>query len=74
MTCKECKFWEPIVDEPMLAENNGISRGTCHRLPPTVTTLIVPEVNKITQQMIPQIIDRTAFPVTMEDAWCGEAV
>jgi hypothetical protein len=69
--CKDCDFWVPIEEDPVLAENNGIKRGTCHCLPPAVTTLVVPEVNAITQQMRPNMIDRTVWPITTSASWCA---
>lgn len=71
LKCKNCDFWVPIEQVPVLAENNGATQGHCHCLPPMVTTLVVPEVNKITQQMVPHLIDRTSWPITTSDGWCG---
>lgn len=72
LTCKDCYFWKIIKEDPALAENNGIERGTCHCSPPSVTTLVVPEINSL-RQMVPQVIDRTAFPITTSEGWCGQA-
>ena len=74
MTCKECKFWEEIKEEPKIAENNGIVRGYCHRYPPVPTPLAMPVVNKITQQVIPQITEMSIWPMTQSIQWCGEGI
>ncbi len=72
MTCKDCKFWKEIETEPEIAVNNGIIRGFCHRFPPVPTPIVMPVVNKITQQVIPQITEMSIWPMTQADQCCGE--
>ncbi len=70
--CKDCKWWELIEDGPELAQNNAVERGRCHRMPPTATPIVMPTINKITRQMIPQVIETTTWPITLPVMWCGE--
>ena len=72
MTCEECKDWEPITDGPVLAGNNGIQRGRCHCRAPVATPVVMPQINKITQQLIPQVLELTLWSITLPDMYCGE--
>ncbi|HEC62287.1 MAG TPA: hypothetical protein ENI27_08545 [bacterium] len=72
--CKDCDFWEPITGVPALAVNNGIERGRCRRYPPKATSVVMPQVNKITRQVTPQILESTARPITADVMGCGEFV
>lgn len=70
--CKRCNWWEPIKEPVVLAENNGLERGRCHCKPPVATPIMIPQVNKITQQVTPQVIESTIWPITTSVMWCGE--
>lgn len=72
MTCKQCKFWEEIKEEPVIAGNNGIIQGACHRYPPVPTPVVMPVMNNITQQVIPQITEISIWSMTKSNHWCGE--
>jgi len=72
MTCKDCKFWEPAKGAPVLAENNAKEQGVCHCEPPKATPVVMPEVNKITGQVIPRIVEFTVWPITFSEGWCGK--
>lgn len=71
MTCNNCRFWE----ERKAAKPNGEPKqvqGHCHRYPAVATGNFVPQVNKITQQVQPQLIETTVWPLTNSNGWCGE--
>ncbi len=71
--CGECGFWEPIPKESaVLAQNNDVLRGRCHKDAPKATPVIVPEVNQISGQVKTSVIELTTWPITFPTAWCGQ--
>lgn len=71
MTCKDCKFWELIKDEPELAQNNAKERGFCHYEPPKASPIVMPTLNAL-RQMVPQLTEITIWPTTLSVGWCGK--
>ena len=70
--CNECGFWGLLEDEVILAQNNGVERGRCHKDAPRATPVIMPTLNRITQQVVPQMLEMTLWPITMANMWCGQ--
>ena len=69
--CKECKFWELLEDEVILAQNNGVEQGRCHKDAPKATPIVMPTLNAL-RQMVPQMLEMTSWPITMANMWCGQ--
>ena len=72
ITCDKCKYWHLMEDEPILAQNNGRSRGRCMRRPPIASSVVMPVVKKIAGTVEYQLLDRTIWPITVSDVGCGE--
>lgn len=70
-TCKGCAFWEIIEDEVVLAQNNGVERGRCHEKSPTASAVVMPTLTAL-REVVPQVIEMTIWPITMEKMWCGK--
>ena len=76
--CGECRFWEEIIPKTAqeitdkITEGKGVREGVCRKNPPRSTGGFMPSFNKITQEVVPQLIEITTWPVTKADKWCGE--
>ena len=57
-TCGKCRFW---FVKPPLREHEG---GDCRRWPPSILPVTVANSSKR--------LDRTQWPLTLADQWCGE--
>ncbi len=71
--CKGCGFWELLEDEVILAQNNGIERGRCHKDAPRATPVVMPTLTPL-KQVVPQMLEMTLWPITMANMWCGQFV
>lgn len=70
MKCKDC-FWCHVIDEK--AEQNGTKKGRCHGRAPIATPVVMPVINKFTQEMLPQIVEVTLWPtVGLDCSACGD--
>ena len=61
MQCKDCGWWK-IIEEG--APFNGVEKGRCQGRAPTVTAVVMPQVNQIANTVTPQIVEVTVWPVT----------
>jgi len=68
MTCENCRFWE---EDKSGKPTNGVIMGYCHRNPPAAMACVVPKLQRVTNKMIPTLIEVTVWPKTMVAAWCG---
>lgn len=67
INCLSCKyFYVPDNGE------NEVTRGMCYRYPPQVSVSLIPQPNKITQQVNLVRREDTAYPTVLVDGFCGE--
>ncbi len=66
--CGQCDFWEEV--DPDKADKE-VREGVCCKNPPNSTGCFMPSFNKITQQVTPQLIEITSWPVTKSTKGCG---
>lgn len=65
--CRDCIYWEEMKQVP-----GKVLEGICCKNPPNSTGCFMPAVDLITQQVKPQLIEITTWPVTKATKWCGE--
>lgn len=58
--CKNCKFFKESS-----ALVGGQAQGNCHRYPPQVTALFLPNPNQ-------PIVQSNDWPAVKKNDWCGE--
>lgn len=61
--CGDCRFWNK-KDNPIFGQP---PQGTCHRYPPSVSTILIPQ-----GQSGLQLTNIAAPPVTAAEFGCGE--
>lgn len=65
--CENCVYWER---KEKAKPNDGEVQGLCHANPPTVTVVVMPEVNRITREVRPTLLEVAPWPSTFATGWC----